>query len=45
MSAYIIGKKNIILQELSQLNDVWHMFSLTRDIYDMGGAQYQTSSA
>lgn len=45
MSAYIIGKNNIISQELSQLDDVCHMFLLTRDIYGVGGAHYQTSSA
>lgn len=45
MSTYIIGKNNIISQELSQLDDVCHMFLLTRDIYGVGGAHYQTSSA
>lgn len=45
MSAYIIGKNNIISQELSQLDDVCHMFLLTRDIYSVEGVQYQTSSA
>lgn len=45
MRAYIIGKNNIISQVLSQLDDVCHMFLLTRDIYGVEGVQYQTSSA
>lgn len=45
MSAYVIGKGNIISQELNQLDNACHIFSLTTHVYDVEERQCQTSLA